>query len=466
MTTRKATDGRQGEKRVSMPARLAAPARRLVLLVLGLAAAAVAAILAAPRLLPTTPPHPQPSAAEREAAQADPLIAEALGLADQVVRDLPDDVHARFARGMIFYRLGLYEAGVESWRACLEADPQFAMAYYCLGQYAFEEGDYDKTVELMDKALQLDPEIPDALLFVGKVQMHRGELEKAVDTFRRHLERWPRSAEGHFRLGQAYSHLDRTKEALDCYRATVDIDPNCKNAYYGLRDIYRQLGQEEQARECQKKFESVAADWDRMSRGRRRGYDDEAAMRQGAADAHVYVGKVYSAHGEPAKAESHFLRAAEVCPADKDSRELLAAIYEKGGRLQEALALLEQLEQLEPGNADRSLRLAAMCVRLKRFDDAEKPLRRALEAAPQRWEAYAALAHLFLQAGREPSQARAWAEKAVQLRPTAENYYTLSAACHRTGDRAAAVTAMRRAAVLDPGNPQYRERLARLEEGK
>jgi tetratricopeptide (TPR) repeat protein len=186
------------------------------------------------------------------------------------------------------------------------------MAHYCLGRHRFEEGDYDRTVQLMQRALDVDPTIPDALLFIGKSQMHKGDMERAMETLREHLRRAPRSTEGHFQLGQAYAHLNRTEEAVACYQAALALDPQCKNVYYGLSEAYRRLGEAEKARDFQQRFASLAAERAEFVRGMRRGYDDQATMREALANLYAVVGKLYAAAGDNARADEHFRRAAEL----------------------------------------------------------------------------------------------------------------------------------------------------------
>jgi tetratricopeptide (TPR) repeat protein len=186
MTRRKRPHGREGDKR--SPAQrpsLAKDRRRRLWILLGAAAVAAAAFFVLARFFPTGGPRIALSRAEDEAGRSHPLRAEALDLAEQVVRDYPHDANALLARGMVLYRLALYAPAIESWRACLELDPRAALAHACLGRYAFENGDYDKTLELMRQALKLDPSTPDALLYIGKAQVHRGELEEAAGAFRK-----------------------------------------------------------------------------------------------------------------------------------------------------------------------------------------------------------------------------------------------------------------------------------------
>lgn len=286
--------------------------RRWVLAVILVSAAVVLGLRVAARFLPKGEPRFVFAPIPQEVKTSDPFRLEALELAEQITRDLPDDPNALFARGLILYRVGLYAQAVESWRACLQLNPRHAMAYYCIGQYAFEEGDFDKTIEAMQQAIAADPEVEDAPLFIGKALLSKGEMEKAIEMLKRQVAQSPRSTEGYYRLGQAYSESGRAKDAVDCYSAALEINPKCQNAYFGLSEAYRQLGQDEEAREYQRKFQSIAVEWDGRTRGMRRGYDDQATMRESLSHFHDVAAKAYAAAGDRSKADECFHRAAEL----------------------------------------------------------------------------------------------------------------------------------------------------------
>jgi tetratricopeptide (TPR) repeat protein len=268
------------------------------------------------RLFPLPWSPAAPSSAQQEAARADPLRAEAFLLADQVVRDFPDQLDAIYARGLILNRFGREAEAVQCWQACLKLEPAFASAHYCLGRNAFDQGRYEECLRMMTQAQEAEPGMWDALLYVGRAEMSRGNLDAAIAALRQFVRQSPRSTEGQFRLGQAYLQAGRSDEAAASFRAALAIDPKCKNAYYGLAQVYRRQGAEEQARQQLQEFEKLDTERARAGRGMRRGYDDQAAMRESLAHLHTVVARVYAAYGASAKAEELFRRAAELDPTE------------------------------------------------------------------------------------------------------------------------------------------------------
>jgi tetratricopeptide (TPR) repeat protein len=280
-------------------------------------------------------------------AEPDPLREEAIQLADRITSDFPGDPAASYVRGLIFSRFGYTSRAAECWQQSLDLDARFAPAIYCLGWDAFEKGDYGKCIEILNALLEDEPAMADAHLVLGKARMNLGQMDKAAAALSRYTELVPGSTEGHFRLGQAYLYLKQFETAKNCYQNALEVDPECEHAWYGLSSACRMLGQEEEAAQYLAKFRQVKTEGQRVGRGLSRGYDDQAALRQGVADAHVAAGKVYLAHGNTAPAEALWKRATELNPSGTEPRQLLASLYEQSGRSSEARQVLQAPRETE-----------------------------------------------------------------------------------------------------------------------
>ena len=101
---------------------------------------------------------------------------------------------------------------------------------------------------------------------------------------------------------------------------------------------------------------------------------------------------------------------------------------------------------------------------MKGFASAEHAYRKMTEIRPEEPQGYTALAQHLVQDSRKVVEAKAMAEKAVQLQPIAENYGLLALICDRAGDRAGCLAAIGRALELDPQNVQYQQLLERTKQ--
>ena len=145
----------------------------------------------------------------------------------------------------------------------------------------------------------------------------------------------------------------------------------------------------------------------------------------------------------------------------------LAHVRSRAGRHDEAIGLLKQALQLDPGLDRAYLKLGMEYGSLGRHDEAIGSLRQAAALRPDYPEAHATLGLTFLLAGR-PAEARAALARAVELRPGyAAAWTTLGKARLALGDPGAAA-AFERALALMPGDGDARFGLvlARLREGR
>ncbi|MHC4736682.1 MAG: tetratricopeptide repeat protein, partial [Planctomycetota bacterium] len=121
----------------------------------------------------------------------------------------------------------------------------------------------------------------------------------------------------------------------------------------------------------------------------------------------------------------------------------------------DALQIYGKVSQIEPDNIISRWNTGVISMQLKQFDNAEKVFKKVITLAPKFSGGYRELAHFYLKTGTNFSEAMKLAKTAVLLEETADNYFILSWAYDKNGDVVNAVSALKRAAELDPGNSQY-----------
>ncbi len=169
------------------------------------------------------------------------------------------------------------------------------------------------------------------------------------------------------------------------------------------------------------------------------------------------------------------LEAQEILKRDPDNlgaRRLLARIYvrtlgesdQQRGQpetLNLAIEQYQEIVRLAPDDAEASLWLARLYSLQNRPDEAEKVLRKLLETYPSHPVGVQHLAQLLLDAGRG-REAVALLEKETDSEDAgAHTVALLGEAYAQLNQHAKAEAAYRRATELEPGEPAYRQRLAR-----
>lgn len=174
----------------------------------------------------------------------------------------------------------------------------------------------------------------------GSELLSTGQYEQAAAEFRLAIQENPRRTLAQHSLGDALRMLGRPDEAIAAYRKVLEINP----AYYCC---YIHIGDVEKARQntaaAKQAYDSaIAAYKQQLSQG-----------GAGAAIARYYLAKLY---GDQNENLSEALAMAEQAVAESPDQiayvQLLAQLYEKVGRTQDAVATYDKLIQLSPQHAE------------------------------------------------------------------------------------------------------------------
>lgn len=384
------------------------------------------------------------------------LKERTLQIAVDLEKDYPDSPEAIGVLAIAHDRFGKSDDALRFWRNCRSLNPDFPDAYHGTASIFLKKGEYRQAADLSEKALDLNPSIPGVHALRAEALMGLGEFEEAVEVLDDGMKIFPESNEIFFWLGQAHLQLKDYEKAKENHQQAIRLDPKCTYAYYGLATAFARLGQREQFRRYMQDFRKLKEEDQNAELDRMKAFDDLAAMRENAAFVYAAVGEVHRRQQRLGKAESCLLEAGKLDQRDAMCKERLASLYIECGRMSDALAVLHQLRELEPRNPGHIVKIGLIDANLGRFDRAKQSLRTAIEIGPQWSGGYVALAQLLLQTGGDLSEAEQLALKAVELEPSAPNYYLLSATLHQSGEVSKATRAIERAIELAPNNAEYK----------
>ena len=394
-----------------------------------------------------TMPGPSTSTARPEVAAptAESIRQEAFAVIRQLMEEFPDDPGAMCLMANVHMRFTQSAEATKWWQRAIDRNPRQANAYHGLALVANETGDRKKALELWRKAQEINPDLPgvygapaEALLEMGRPQEAAAALEKEI----RLSSGTPRL---YYLLGQAYHQQQEYGKAVERYQKAIEMEPRDPKPYYGLASALAELGAPDRARECMEKFRQRKDQEEQAMLEVRRTADDPFVATQVLAEAHTDAAGFYAACQRLKEAEAHWQRAASVDARHTRCRRALAEWHRLGGRPAEALKFAEELRKIDPAQASYHLYAGDLLIQLERYDAAEEALRRVLDLAPNRPGAYRPLIQLLLPRNKNLPEARALAQKLVELEPTATNWRLLAEACCRGGDLDGARQAVRRA---------------------
>ena len=324
------------------------------------------------------------SAGQRQYTEEN-LEQETMAVLSRLVKDFPDSADPLGLMGDLYVELGKTAEAMECWEKCAELQPHRPGSYERMAHTAVETGQFERAVAIAHKALKIDPAMPGIHSQLGRALRGLAKPTESLAALAKAVKISPESAENHHLLGQAYQQLQQYEQAKQSYMTALQINPNYTETCYGIVSVSARLGQKDEAAKYRKKFEEMKArDWQTLPDERDYVLHHRFLVksRHRASKTHTNAGILYYERGRRQTAEKHWLRAAELDPANMGCREELMTLYQQNGRNEEALGMCEQLRQLAPENPQYHMCAGTLLTRMNRIDDALLAVKQAIELEP------------------------------------------------------------------------------------
>ena len=143
-----------------------------------------------------------------------------------------------------------YAAAVETYRAVLAVDPEFAMAHAGLGDALYRLERYEEAIESLDRSLALHAVPPTAtarLVLMGKASGRLDRPAEAVEHYERAVALDPRDAEALDHLARTRFAEARYEEAFELYRTLLEVQPDSAGTHSNLGSTLYYLDRREEA---------------------------------------------------------------------------------------------------------------------------------------------------------------------------------------------------------------------------
>lgn len=184
-------------------------------------------------------------------------------------------------------------------------------------------------------------------------------------------------------------------------------------------------------------------------------------LRDRPVQAHILQGVAMQQAGKLTEAEQEWRTALRLDPSRREPYQLLAVLYLKTDRPEEALPLLERLRQLAPDTAHTLCSLTEAYTRTGQEQKALETARQSVVLEPDCPNAHALLGMLLAEQ-EDSSGAVAQMQQAVSLAPTDDKIaVSLAQVEYKTGDFTGAERTARSVLARNPGYPTAWEALGK-----
>jgi tetratricopeptide (TPR) repeat protein len=363
-------------------------------------------------------------------ARAEKLLTKA------VERD-PGDAEAWIALGQIYETTGRLQKGEDAYGRALERDPENREVLLAAGRLALRQDAPQRARAYFEQLLSFskDPELAVKVAFSYLAMRQMGAAVEVLDAARA-TGGEPRL---HFYAGLVHERMHSWQKAADAYGAvTAEAGDLFHEARLHRANCLSSLGKHAAAIELYKK-----------------GLEDRPDY---AALIPAYARGLERAN-QPKEAELVLAKALADKPTP-ESFEALAGLYERQGRLADAISLLTDALRKRPRD---ELLLYALGTVYERKGEVQKSLekmRAVLDVNPDNANAMNFIGYTLADRGLDYEEAEKLLTRALELKPDTAAYLdSLGWVFFKRGDTGKAIDTLERATEVSPGEPTIEEHL-------
>lgn len=257
------------------------------------------------------------------------------------------------------------------------------------------QDDNDARIADYDQALEIDPTLLLALRHRGQANVESGDPEAGLADFDAALEINPDDPETLEARGVALGMLGRHEEAMEALGKAIEIQPRFATAYIHRARLHIK----------QQQFEEAINDLDKS-----------ILVVTTNPLALVLRATCYQALNDPDRALTDVRRALKLQPNFLPAIQMEANLLLASGNLEEALGVVEVLQQRIPNNAEILVQLGALYRQSNRVNDAIAAFTAALELDDSMVAAYQARADALMSIGKQAEALEEY-DKALAINP-------------------------------------------------
>lgn len=400
--------------------------------------------------------------AQNKLDEAGELLARALG------RD-PQNLEAMLLQGRLFILKGEPAKAVTHFERLVESYPRAPIIHQELGRAYAGTGDLTKAINSLNQALVLAPNSTEIPLLLAQLNSRKGDHNAAIVLLRRTVEQRPTNAQARLMLADAYRIQGNLDAALIIYQDLGRQTPDNPQIQMLSGLVHAQLGRNSDARQA---FEtafkltpdSPAALEQLVNLGlREKEYDTTTTRVQTemtknpklAGFGQLLLAKISLARENHKAAEQHLKNAVELMPDSPTAYFLLAGIYSRTNRQEEALSQLNEVLARNPQQTTALMLASVIQDQRGNYDRAREGYEKLLALNPRSVVALNNLAYLHAERLNELDKAQELAQRARQLAPSdPHNADTLGWILHRKRQYPWALSLLQESAEKLPGEAE------------
>lgn len=152
----------------------------------------------------------------------------------QAIASEPGHPNFQCVLAFVLNGIGRHAEAIALCQSVLQSHPDFAPAWFGLGEAESRMGKDEEAALAYEKALQFKPDYTAAANNLGNIRISLNDLDGAVDAFDIALRLAPNLPAAHNNLGTALREMGLHREAVTCFRRALELDPSLDAARSNL----------------------------------------------------------------------------------------------------------------------------------------------------------------------------------------------------------------------------------------
>jgi tetratricopeptide (TPR) repeat protein/HEAT repeat protein len=269
----------------------------------------------------------------------------------------------------------------------------------------------ERALALLSRLAGSGTQDPEHVVELGSRYWEQGDRKRAVATWQRLRTLTGDRADGLLRLGEVYLEHDMSQEALEVLNEAVKREPRQMRVRRAYALGLERAGAASSGRDGQRlAYEESRKIWEQILR-------DSGADSNSAREARQHIVTLLSLTGQLTPRLSQLERRFAGEQADLEAGRLLSEAYVRLRRYEDAERVLRRLSQLAPGNVDDLTRLERVLVLSRKLEPALETLERLLKLDPKRAREYYQRMAGYAAELYQDDRALRYAARAVELGP-------------------------------------------------
>ena len=355
--------------------------------------------------------------------------------ADNVQKN-PNSWRVRNSYGAALFKNNKIDDAIVQYKAGLAIDSTAGDLHYNLANAYYKQQKREEVIVEFSHALTNSSEAFNAHNNLGIVLGELGRRKEAIPHFQEAIKAKPRWAEAYRNLGDAFLKTDQASEAVKTFEQAIALDPDNSAGHNGLGAAFEKVGDLDGSI---KEFQLA----DQLD-------SRDSTARQNLSLVLNKKSIAAQSSGRIEDAIAQLQNAVQLNPTNASLHNSLGAAYDRGTRLDDAMAQFDEAIKLDPTSVTAHKNRGLVLSRKGRSVEAIAEFETALKLKPDDADTHTELGNALGRAGRA-DEALPHFQKAVQLDPTiAAAQNGLGAALQEKGRTDEAIVHFQEAIRLKP----------------